>query len=127
MELIRQRFAAAQDRQWAYADQRRRDISFAPEDRVFLKVSPTKGGVHFGRQGKMSSGYIGPFEVLRCVDEVAYQLALPPSLAAMHSVFHVSMLPRYVPDTSHRLQYDELDVRPNLSLRRRLLGFSTSP
>ena len=48
VELIRQRLAAAQDRQRAYADERRRDVTFAPEDRVFLRVSPTRGGVRFG-------------------------------------------------------------------------------
>ena len=67
------------------------------------------------RRGKLSPRYIGPFEVLRQVSEVAYELALPPSLSAMHPVFYVSMLQRYVPDTSHWLQYEELDVRPDLS------------
>ena len=103
VELIRQRLVAAQDRQPAYADQRRRDISFASGDNVFLKVAPTKGGVRFGRQGELSPWYIGPFGVLRRVGEVAYELALPPSLSAVHPVFHVSMLRRYVPNTSHRL------------------------
>ena len=107
--------AAAQDRQRAYADERRRDVTFAPEDRVFLRVSPTRGGVRFGRRGKLSPRYIGPFEVLQRVREVAYELALPPSLSAVHPVFHVSMFRRYVPDGSHRLQHEELEVRPDLS------------
>ena len=63
----------------------------------------------------LSPRYIGPFEVMRRVGEVAYELALPPSLSVVHPVFHVSMLRRYVPDTSHRLPYEELDVRPDLS------------
>ena len=63
----------------------------------------------------MSPRYNGPFEVLRRVGEVAYELALPPSLSAVHPIFHISMLRRYVPDGSHRLQNEDLEVRPDLS------------
>ena len=115
VELIRQRLTAAQDRQRAYADERSRDVTFAPEDRVFLKVSLTKGGVRFGRRGKLRRRYIGPFKVLRRVGEVAYELALLPSLSAIHPVFHVSMMRRYVPNGYHRLKHGDLKVRPDLS------------
>ncbi|XP_070007805.1 uncharacterized protein [Nicotiana sylvestris] len=59
---------------------------------VLLKFSPMKGVMRFGKKGKLSLRFIGPFKVLRRVGEVAYELALPPSLAGVHPVFHVSML-----------------------------------
>ena len=46
----------------------------------------------FGKRGKLSLRYIGPFEVLERVGIVAYRLALSPSLSSVHGVFHVSML-----------------------------------
>ncbi|XP_015159715.1 uncharacterized protein [Solanum tuberosum] len=67
--------------------------------------------MRFGRRGKVSPKYIGPFEILRTVGEITYELALPPAFSTIHPVFHDSMLWRYVPDESHVLQYDadELD------------------
>ncbi|XP_070034516.1 uncharacterized protein [Nicotiana tomentosiformis] len=49
--------------------------------------------------------FIGPFEVLRRVGEVAYELALPPSILGVHRVFHVSMLRKYHADKLHVLDY----------------------
>ena len=70
-------------------------------DFVFLKVSPKKGIVRFGKKGKLAPRFIGTFEVLERIGVVAYQLALPPQLSLVHDVFHVSMLRKYYPDPSH--------------------------
>ena len=46
----------------------------------------------FGKKGKLSPRYVGPYVILQCVGEVAYELAMPWELAFVHPVFHVSML-----------------------------------
>ena len=67
---------AAQSRQKAYADNRRRELEFDVGEHVFLKVSLLKGVMRFEKKGKLSPRYIGPFEILRCYGAVAYKLAL---------------------------------------------------
>jgi hypothetical protein len=59
---------------------------------MYLCVSPTRGVKRFGIKGKLAPRYIGPFHVLAKLGNVAYHLELPPSLAGMHNVFHVSQL-----------------------------------
>ena len=62
---------------------------------------PKREVVRFGKQGKLSLRYIGPFEVLERVGAIAYRLALSPSLSSVHTVFHVFMLRKYTPDQTH--------------------------
>lgn len=47
IDKIRARIKAAQDRQKSYADKRRKDLAFNVGDKVFLKVAPMKGVLHF--------------------------------------------------------------------------------
>lgn len=58
---IRQRLVTAQSRQKSYAYRRRRPLCFDVGDHVFLKISPRRGLMRFGRSGKLSPRYIGPF------------------------------------------------------------------
>ena len=74
---------------------------FEEGDHVFLKVMPKRGVIKFGKQRKLLPRYIGPFEVLERVGTDAYRLALSPSLSGVHAVFHVSMLRKYTPDSTH--------------------------
>ncbi|XP_022851541.1 uncharacterized protein LOC111373265 [Olea europaea var. sylvestris] len=74
-----------------------------------------KGVIHFGKRGKLQPRYIGPFEVLKRVGTVAYELALPPELSAVHNVFHVSMLRKYISDPSHVINSKSLDIHPDLT------------
>ena len=66
--------------------------------------------VRFGKRGKLSPRYIGPFEILEMVGIFAYRLALSPSLSSIHEVFHVSMLRKYTPNPTHVVDWGELVV-----------------
>ena len=84
-------------------------------DKVFLQVAPMKGVMRFGKKGKLSPRFVGPFEVLERVGEVAYRVAQPSALSRIHNVFHESMLRKYIPDPSHVLSYEPIQVRDDLS------------
>ncbi|GJX96331.1 putative reverse transcriptase domain-containing protein [Tanacetum coccineum] len=88
----KQRIQAAHDRQKSYADLKRKPMEFQVGDRVMLKVSPWKGVVRFGKQGKLNPRYVGPFKVLERIRPVAYKLELPQELSRVHNTFHVSNL-----------------------------------
>ncbi|MGI4568735.1 integrase catalytic domain-containing protein, partial [Klebsiella pneumoniae] len=115
VQLIRQRLETARSRNKSYADNRRRPLEFEVGEQVFLKVSPRKGIMRFGKKGKLSPRYIGPFSILERVGEVAYKLALPSQLANVHPVFHVSMLRKYIHDPSHVVNFDDLNVEEDIS------------
>ncbi|XP_073275488.1 uncharacterized protein [Primulina huaijiensis] len=63
VEMIRKRMKASQDRQASYANKRRRPLEFQVGDQVFLKVSPFRGTMRFGRKGKLAPRYIGPYTI----------------------------------------------------------------
>ena len=79
------------------------DIEYEVGDKVFLKVSSWRKILRFGKKGKLSLRFIGPYEILERVGPMAYRLALPPELTKLHNVFHVLMLRRYHSDGSHIL------------------------
>ena len=82
---------------------------------MFLKLSPWKGLVCFGKRGKLSPRYIGPFEIIERIGLVAYRLDLPEELSRVHNVFHISMLHKYISDPSHVLEAPEIELRDDLS------------
>nr|XP_017224824.1 PREDICTED: uncharacterized protein LOC108201049 [Daucus carota subsp. sativus] len=115
IETIQRRLIAAQNRQRKYADQARKDMEFEEGEPVLLKISPWKGLSRFGKKGKLSPRYVGPFEILRRVGKVAYELALPPHMEHIHNVFHVSMLKKYHPDSRHVIEYEPVELQADLS------------
>ena len=115
IKVIRDRLKIAQDRQKSYADNRRRDLEFEVGDMVFLRISPWKGVLRFGKRGKLSPRYIGPYRIVERIGEVAYRLELPFDLDRIHDVFHVSMLRKYILDPSHVLTAQPVEIQENLT------------
>ena len=84
-------------------------------DKVFLNVSPWRKILWFGKKGKLSSRFIGPYEILERIGLVAYRLEFPQEMAKLHNVFHVSMLRRYHYDGSHILPVQDIQVHVDFS------------
>ena len=85
------------------------------EEKVFLKVSPWKKILRFGKHGKLSPGYVGPYKILKRIGPLAYRLALLRELSSIHDVFYVSMLRRYRSDRSHTIQKAEIEISEKLT------------
>ena len=71
VQLIRDRLHTAQSRQKSYADVRRRELEFQVDDWVFLRVSPTKGVMRFGKKGKLNPRYVGPYKIMKRIGKVS--------------------------------------------------------
>ena len=74
-----------------------------------------KGVMRFGKKGKLSPRYVGPYEILERIGNVAYKLALPSELGGVHPAFHVSMLRKYLPDPSHVIQPQDVQLSMDLA------------
>ena len=83
LQLIRNRNKTSKSHQKSYADVRTRELEFQVDDWVFLKVSPMKGVMRFGKKGKITHRYVGPYKILKEIGKVAYVLELPAELAAV--------------------------------------------
>ncbi|KAF3617574.1 putative uroporphyrinogen decarboxylase, chloroplastic-like [Capsicum annuum] len=61
-----------------------------------MKVSPMEGLMRIGKKGNLSSQYVGPYQILRRVRNVAYELDLPASLGSINPIFYISMLKKFM-------------------------------
>jgi hypothetical protein len=89
---IQDNLKATKSYQETYANKRRRPLEFEVGNHVYLRVLPMKGAKRFGVKGKLAPRYIGSFPILEKCGTVAYKLDLPPSLARVHDIFHMSQL-----------------------------------
>jgi hypothetical protein len=115
VKVIQINLKAAQSRQKSYADIRRRPLQFQIIDFVCLRVSPTRGIQRFGVKGKLAPRYIGPFEILEICGPVAYRLQLPPQLAAIHNIFHVSQLRKCIKVPIEIIDSQAIEIEPDLT------------
>ncbi|WJX56312.1 hypothetical protein P8452_41980 [Trifolium repens] len=115
IKSIRDKLKVAQSRQKSYADKRRRFLEFQEGDHVFFRVTPKLGLRGVFKTKKLCPRFIGPYQILRRVGPVAYQLALPPSMSGLHDVFHVSQLRKYIPDPYQPVELEQIDLQPDLT------------
>nr|CAD1839668.1 unnamed protein product [Ananas comosus var. bracteatus] len=80
--------------------------------RVWARIGPAYDG---SRGVTLSPRYIGPYEILERIGPVAYKLALPPKLAGVHNVFHVSNLRKYFRNSSHVLEYEPVELHEDVT------------
>ncbi|KAM2808876.1 hypothetical protein PS2_043707 [Malus domestica] len=115
IQIIKFNLKTAYDRQKSLADKHATDRVYKVGDWVFLKLSPWKGVVRFGKKGKLSPRYIGPYQIIERVGKVVYRLELPPELSKVHDVFHVSRLRHYIFDPSLVIPPQPLEINSNLT------------
>lgn len=125
VKQIQERMRAAQSRKKSYHGKRRKDQEFYVGDHVFVRVIAQTGVGRALKSRKLTPKFIGPFEILKRVGPVIYQVDLPPSLSNLHSVFYVSQLRKYVYDSSHVIKLDNVQVRENLTYKTLPLRIAT--
>lgn len=69
---------------------------------------------HALKPKKLTPKFIGMYHISQRIGTVDYRVALPPGLSNLHDMFHVSQLQKYIPDLSHVIQIDDVQVRDNL-------------
>ncbi|CAJ2628780.1 unnamed protein product [Trifolium pratense] len=117
IKSIQEKMKTAQSRQKSYADKGRRSVEFKEGDHVFLKVTPMLRLRGVFKTKKLCPRYIGPFQIIERVGEVAYRLALPPAMSGLHDVFHVSQLRKFVPDPFTTVDLDTVDLKSDLTFQ----------
>ena len=107
---------ATQSRQKSYAAKRRRPLEFDEGDHVFLRVTPTTGIGRVLKSRKLTPRFIVPYHITRRIRTTAYEIALPPHLANLHNVFHVSQSRKYIASPDHVLESYEVQVCEDLTM-----------
>ncbi|XP_050886111.1 uncharacterized protein LOC127091493 [Lathyrus oleraceus] len=113
--MVRDKMKKAQDRQKSYAYHRKRPLEFDEGDHVFLKVTPRLRRKGLFKSRKLSPRYIGSYQIIERIREVAYRFSLPPSLSEMHDVFHVSQLRKFIPYSLQPILPDSIEVEVDLT------------
>ncbi|GAU23275.1 hypothetical protein TSUD_281700 [Trifolium subterraneum] len=116
IRMIREKMKASQSRQKSYYEKKRKDIEFHEGGHVFLRVTSTTGVGRALKSRKLTSKFIGPYQISERIGKVAYRISLPMTLSNLHDVFHVSQLRKYVSDPSHVIESDDIQVKDNLTV-----------
>ena len=89
---------------------KRRPVEFQVGDRVMLKVSPWKGIIRFGKRGKLSPRFLGPFTISERIGLQAYRLELPPEMDGIHPTFYVCYLRKCLAEEESVIPLTEIRV-----------------
>ncbi|WVZ97594.1 hypothetical protein U9M48_043116, partial [Paspalum notatum var. saurae] len=108
VKFIHKNLKRAQSRQKSYPDKRRRQLSVTDE-----------GSNRFGVKGKLAPRYVGPFKITERCGPVAYRLELPPHLAAVHDVFHVSQLKKCLRVREEVVDTSQIQIEPDLTYEKK--------
>ncbi|GKA50940.1 putative reverse transcriptase domain-containing protein [Tanacetum coccineum] len=101
-----------------YAEWRQTRRSFNVGEWVMLKVSPWKGVIRFGKRGKLSPRYVGPFKIIERIGHVAYRLELLEKLHGIHNTFYVSNLKKCLADENLVIPLEEIQMKLNCTSLR---------
>nr|GEV77792.1 putative reverse transcriptase domain-containing protein [Tanacetum cinerariifolium] len=99
---------------WTPKNSKRKLMEFEVGDMVMLKVSHWKGVIHFGKGGKLSPCYIGPFKIIERISPVTYKLELPDKFLRIHNTFHVSNLKKCMADANLVIPLEEIQLDDKL-------------
>nr|GEY55915.1 hypothetical protein [Tanacetum cinerariifolium] len=106
---------------WAeksYADKKRKPLEFSVGDYVLLKVSPWKGVIRFGKKGKLTPRFVGPFDIIEKAGPLTYRLDLPKELDGGYDTFHMSNLKKCLADPTLKERVKPKRVRAiNMTLQ----------
>ena len=114
VKKIQERLKTSLSKQISYA-KKRRPLEFSAGDHFFLRVTLFIDVGRALKSKKLTPKFIRPYQILRRIGPVAYEIAFPPPLANIHNIFHVSQLRKFVSDPSHILKSDSIQVKENLS------------
>jgi hypothetical protein len=117
VKVIKENLKAVRMRQKSYHDKGKAIREYQVGEKVYLRVSPTKGVQRFGVKGKLAPRYIGPYKIMEICGPVAYRISLAEWFAVVHNVFHVSQLRKCAHEPEMRV-INEANawIQPDLSL-----------
>ena len=71
--------------------------------------------MRFDRKEKLNPRYVGPYKILKRIGKVADELELTAELAAVHPIFHISLLKKCVDDPASIVPLESVAVNDSLS------------